>query len=181
MLVEWQKCASKSHLFRLLGVLCFVLLLVSTVTRFSLNVEMPDIKKIIDVSNLEHKVLQTLKIKTTISTAETKYQKSSLTTTKIPKVLESKALTPKNIQDIKSSTEVKPEEISKETNKTQILKKILFYTGIFTLDDWGFGFGQEPFERCPVSNCFTTNKQSDGPLISGFHMFLDFSNLFSIY
>ena len=142
---------------------------------------MADIKRIIDVSNLELKVLPTQDIQATISTTEINHQKSNLTTTKLPKVLESKALTTKNIQDIKSSTDIKPQEISKATNKTQILKKILFYTGIFTLDDWGFGFGQEPFERCPVSNCLTSNNQSDGPLISGFHMFLDFSILHSIY
>ena len=180
MLVEWQKCASKHHLFKLLFVLCFFLILLSVVTKFSLNIEIPNIKKIIDVSNLEPKVSPTPDIQGIISTTEIKYQKSSQTTTKLPKVLESKALTTKNIQDIKSSTEIKPQEISKATNKTQILKKILFYTGIFTLDDWGFGFGQEPFERCPVSNCFTTNKQSDGPLISGFHMVSDFSILHSI-
>ena len=62
---------------------------------------MADIKRIIDVSNLELKVLPTQDIQATISTTEINHQKSNLTTTKLPKVLESKALTTKNIQDIK--------------------------------------------------------------------------------
>ena len=150
------------------------------VTKFYVNIEIPDIKKIIDVANLEPKVLPILDIQESISAREIRYQKTSQATTEMPKVLESTLLKTQNIQEIQPSTEIKHQEISEATNKTQILKKILFFTGIFTLEDWGFGFGQKPFERCPVSNCFTTNKQSDGPLISGFHMFLDFSILHSI-
>ena len=90
MSVEWRKFTSKNHLLKLLGVLCFFLILVSMVKNVSLNIKVPDIKKIIDVSNLEPKVLPTLSIQTTISTTEIKYHESSLTTTKIQKVLESK-------------------------------------------------------------------------------------------
>ena len=137
--------------------------------------EIPAIKKITDVSNSEAKVLQTLDIQEIISTTEIKYQKTSQTTTEMQKALESKVLKTQNIQEIKPTTEIKHQEISERSNKAQKLKTILFYTGIFTLEDWGFGFGQEPFKRCPVSNCFTTNKLIDKSSISGFHMFLGFS------
>ena len=181
MLRTLQKSISKNYLFKLLCALCFFLFLLSMVTKFYVNIEIPGIKKIIDVANLEPKVLPILDIQESISAREIRYQKTSQATTEMPKVLESTLLKIQNIQEIQPSTEIKHQEISEATNKTQILKKILFFTGIFTLEDWGFGFGQEPFERCPVSNCFTTNKQSDGPSISGFHMFLDFSILRSIY
>ena len=45
-------------------------------------------------------------------------------------------------------------------NNITNLKKILFYTPYFYMKDWGFGFGQEPFKRCPVSNCYTTNNRN---------------------
>ena len=56
-------------------------------------------------------------------------------------------------------------EIHQETNKTASfdeLKKILFFTPYFHMNDWQFGFGHKPFERfgCPVSNCYTTNNHS---------------------
>ena len=181
MLRTLQKSILKNYLFKLLCALCFFLFLLSMVTKFYVNIEIPDIKKIIDVANIEPKVLPSLDIQQIMSTTEIRYQKPSQTTTKMPKVLESKVLKTQNIQEIHPSTEIKHQEVSEATNKAQTLKKILFFTGIFTLEDWGFGFGQKPFERCPVSNCFTTNKQSDGPLISGFHMFLDFSISHSIY
>ena len=25
------------------------------------------------------------------------------------------------------------------------------------MEDWGIGFGSEPFEQCPTKNCFVTN------------------------
>ena len=88
--------------------------------------------------------------------------------------MESKLLPTKYLQKNISSA-----EIDRATNKTQKVKKILFYTPIFNLEDWGFGFGQEPFERCPVSNCFTTNNHALNS-ISGFPMILDFSTFSSL-
>ena len=38
------------------------------------------------------------------------------------------------------------------------VKRILFFTSYFGMEDWGFGIGSEPFGRCPVKNCFVTNK-----------------------
>ena len=54
------------------------------------------------------------------------------------------------------------------TKETPNVKKILFYTPYFSMNNWGFGFGQKPFERCPVSNCLTTNDRSYLNSISGF-------------
>ena len=56
-------------------------------------------------------------------------------------------------------------EIHQEKNKTATfdeLKKILFFTPYFHMNDWQFGFGHEPFVKyaCPVSNCYTTNNHS---------------------
>ena len=41
-------------------------------------------------------------------------------------------------------------------------KKILYYTPYFTLTDFEFGFGQEPFKElnCPVTNCYATNDRN---------------------
>ena len=64
--------------------------------------------------------------------------------------------------------------ITMRPNKSDLIKeipnvkKILFYTPFFSMKDWGFGFGQKPFERCPVSNCLTTNDRSYLKSISGF-------------
>ena len=38
------------------------------------------------------------------------------------------------------------------------VKRILFFTPYFGMEDWGFGIGSEPFGPCPVKNCFVTNK-----------------------
>ena len=38
------------------------------------------------------------------------------------------------------------------------VKRILFFTSYFGMEDWGFGIGSEPFGPCPVKNCFVTNK-----------------------
>ena len=74
------------------------------------------------------------------------------------------------IQEMKSST--KPNSLP---NKSLKVKKILFYTPLFNLRDWGFGFGQEPFKRCPVSNCLTSDNRSLNS-ISGCVLILDLFN-----
>ena len=45
-----------------------------------------------------------------------------------------------------------------QTKYLSSVKRILFFTPYFGMEDWGFGFGSEPFGRCPVKNCFVTNK-----------------------
>ena len=46
---------------------------------------------------------------------------------------------------------------SSSKTKLSAPKRILFYTSYFSMKDWLFGFGQKPFENCPVSNCLTTD------------------------
>ena len=50
----------------------------------------------------------------------------------------------------------------KDLKKVEKQKKILFFTPYFSLLDWQFGFGNQPFIdfQCPVTNCFTTNNRS---------------------
>jgi alpha-1,3-fucosyltransferase len=44
------------------------------------------------------------------------------------------------------------------TNTSDALKYILYYTPFWTAPDYLFGFGQEPFQGCPLQqNCFATN------------------------
>ena len=45
-----------------------------------------------------------------------------------------------------------------QTKYLSSVKRILFFTPYFGMEDWGFGIGSEPFGRCPVKNCFVTNK-----------------------
>ena len=42
-------------------------------------------------------------------------------------------------------------------------KKILYFTSYFHMKDWNFGVGHKPFvdHKCPVTNCYITNKRSD--------------------
>jgi len=42
-------------------------------------------------------------------------------------------------------------------------KKILYFTSNFGMDDWMFGFGNQPFldHKCPVTNCYITNKRDN--------------------
>ena len=58
-------------------------------------------------------------------------------------------------------TNMKTRSSKREVNQTQ-LKKILYYTPLFTHFDWGFGYGLEPFKvnKCPVTNCLTTNDRN---------------------
>ena len=59
------------------------------------------------------------------------------------------------------------EEIDKgNTNpeyKFETAKKILYFTSYFGMHDWMFGFGNQPFldHKCPVTNCFITNKRDN--------------------
>ena len=41
-------------------------------------------------------------------------------------------------------------------------KMILYYTKVFDMENFAFGFGREPFLNlgCPVNNCFATNNRS---------------------
>ena len=45
-----------------------------------------------------------------------------------------------------------------QTKYLSSVKRILFFTSYFGMEDWGFGIGSEPFGPCPVKNCFVTNK-----------------------
>ena len=112
--------------------------------------------KIIGVSDLESKVLLTENLQDDVSMPEFKPEEKSEITIKTPKAKESKVL---------------------PTNEDKNLKKIYFWTSLFSLEDWGFGFGQKPFERCPESNCLTTNEPIDYSMLSGFQKFLNFSAL----
>ena len=42
-------------------------------------------------------------------------------------------------------------------------KKILYFTSYFGMHDWRFGFGNQPFleHKCPVTNCYITNKRDN--------------------
>ena len=46
--------------------------------------------------------------------------------------------------------------------KFEQAKKILYFTSYFGMKDWMFGFGNQPFvdHKCPVTNCYITNKRN---------------------
>lgn len=54
------------------------------------------------------------------------------------------------------------------------IKKILYFNKYFHLNDWRFGFGNEPFHawNCPVTNCFTTDNRSLLPSLADFDAIL---------
>ena len=45
-----------------------------------------------------------------------------------------------------------------KSNNMPVVKRILFFTPMFGLNDWGFGIGSDPFKRCSVKNCFATSE-----------------------
>ena len=45
-----------------------------------------------------------------------------------------------------------------QSNKISSVKRVLFFTSMFGLKDWGFGIGSDPFKRCSVKNCFATSE-----------------------
>ena len=47
--------------------------------------------------------------------------------------------------------------------KFETAKKILYFTPHWGMQDWMFGFGNQPFldHKCPVSNCYITNKRDN--------------------
>ncbi len=73
----------------------------------------------------------------------------------------------KHLENVDMQTNYRPIFVAQQQGKNKksvqpSMKKILFYTPFFHMQDWEFGFGHEPFVnfQCPVSSCFTTNNKS---------------------
>ena len=66
----------------------------------------------------------------------------------------------------KSSSNANDEGSQEKMNpeyKFETAKKILYFTSYFGMHDWMFGFGNQPFldHKCPVTNCYITNKRDN--------------------
>ena len=66
----------------------------------------------------------------------------------------------------KSSSNANDEGSQEKINseyKFETAKKILYFTSYFGMHDWRFGFGNQPFldHKCPVTNCYITNKRDN--------------------
>ena len=50
---------------------------------------------------------------------------------------------------------VQPEKYLKTNQVTNVHKRkhILYWTPYFKAQDWQFGFGSKPFQKCPQPNC----------------------------
>jgi Fucosyltransferase, N-terminal len=55
---------------------------------------------------------------------------------------------------------IQQHQISTTTAAPQKRKRILFWTKYFGIDHFHVGFGQKPFQHCPVSNCETTKRRN---------------------
>ena len=62
-----------------------------------------------------------------------------------------------------TSIENKSQTLPNPEYKFETAKKILLFTSYFGMHDWMFGFGHQPFidHKCPVTNCYITNKRDN--------------------
>ena len=68
-------------------------------------------------------------------------------------------------KNLNVSRNVKGDDDNDNTNpkyQFETAKKILYFTSYFSMKDWMFGFGNQPFveNKCPVTNCYITNKRN---------------------